>query len=183
MFNKTQRYQELKRKKYLSALSKLEKKKEEEKKIMDLFSHSSKNSKNYIDPSMFQDQTIKKILKCNKRAFGVPGSDKMLPDIKPSASTKNILSTDRYGKRLANILYNNTYRNSIYCKNILVRRILEEKKDSSAFVKKNDEKQIDIDNEIDVDLQLKKNVEKHTLEFGQYKHKVGGCFLYKRKNF
>ena len=76
VFNKTQRYQELKRKKYLSALSKLEKKKEEEKKIMDLFSHSSKNSKNYIDPSMFQDQTIKKILKCNKRAFGVPGSDK-----------------------------------------------------------------------------------------------------------
>ena len=110
-FNKTKKYKELKSKVNLKNLMIKAQEKEKEDRLIELFSHSSKKSDEYIDPNMFLNSNIRKILSIHKRNFGNNEQPKPFPEIKPQI--KYLVQTEDVKKRLDKILYNNTYRNSM----------------------------------------------------------------------
>ncbi|OMJ80525.1 hypothetical protein SteCoe_19222 [Stentor coeruleus] len=169
-FNQTKSYKELKKKAVLRKLREKELEKEKERRILELFTHSSKHSKEFIDPSMLQDQNIKKILKGNKRSFGGYGHHVELPDIKGQKYHRGNLMSDRISnKNLKNILYNN-------------KETSLKKNGPTYYSPRFEEKHPIFEDEKEIDLQIKQRIDSCTLEVGQLKFKLARALIYKVKN-
>lgn len=186
VFNRTKNYIELKSKVNQIRSLEAQKAKEKQKRIAELFAHSSKNSE-YIHPDMLKNQEVKNILRKNKRSFGGTNEDtkSSLPEVKISLSTKNILDSKLANKNLRNILYNNTYRNSSFCRNNQMLKLIDSKKISSqATSPKFSEKNPNLtETDKDVDDELNERIHKSILEFGELKLKLVRHSKYKIKNF
>lgn len=169
-FNQTKSYKELKKKAVLRKLKEKELEKEKERRILELFTHSSKHSKEFIDPSMLQDQNIKKILKGNKRSFGGYGNNVALPDIKGQKYHRGNLMSDRISnKNLKNMLYSN-------------KEISLKKNGPTYYSPRFEEKHPIFEDEKEIDLQIKQRIDSCTLEVGQLKFKLARALIYKVKN-
>ncbi|OMJ67432.1 hypothetical protein SteCoe_35413 [Stentor coeruleus] len=169
-FNQTKSYKELKKKAVLRKLREKELEKEKERKIIELFTHSSKHSKEFIDPSMLQDQNIKKILKGNKRSFGGYGHSIELPDIKGQKYHRGNLMSDRISnKNFKNMMYNN-------------KETSLKKSGPTYYSPRFEEKHPIFEDEKEIDLQIKQRIDSCTLEVGQLKYKLARALIYKVKN-
>lgn len=186
VFNRTKNYIDLKSKVNRIRDLEAQKEKEKQKRIAELFVRSSKNAE-YIHPDMLKDQEVKNILRKNKRSFGGTNEDtkSSLPDIKISLSTKNILDSKIANKNLQNILYNNTYRNSSFCKKNQMLKMIESNKISSQTTspKYVEKKPNMTETDKDVDDELNERIHKSILEFGELKLKLVRHSNYKIKNF
>lgn len=184
VFNRTKNYKDQKLKVNIIRNLEIQRQKENQKKIAELFAHSSKNSE-FIHPDMLKDQTVKKVLRGNKRSFGGVGDDEgkfVLPEIQ--LSTKNLLGSKMANKNLKKILYNNTYRNSLYCKNNQMFKNIEIKKPESQVTSpKYEEKGSSIVQDENVDQELNERIKKSVLEYGELKLKLARCLIYKVKKF
>ena len=115
-FNKTRKYRELKNMADLKTTRDREERKNNEKQILELFTGKSRCSSQFIDPNMLKDERILLILRGNKRSFGGLDESPRLPDCPNTVYRKDVLSTDLARKKLDNILYNNTYKQTLLCK-------------------------------------------------------------------
>ena len=179
-FNKTRKYIEQKLKAQQKASLAKAKQKEKEEKLLQLFAHSSKHSDQFIDPRMLEDQQVRRLLQGNKRSFGSFESTLALPEIKFGYSTKNLLSTRDAEKKLNKILYNNTYRHSVFCKKNRILKNINIISPTSGM-QKNMEKPLDEGGEIDQ--HLRERIRKESLEYGQIKHKIARSLVVRAKIF
>jgi hypothetical protein len=182
-FKRTMNYIDLKSKASMLRIKEKQREKEKLDKIQELFTHSSKNSYEFIHPDMLKDQIVKKVLRKNKRSFGGFEERSNFRDIKPCIVNKNILTSKLAKKNLENILYNNTYRNSLKFNNNRIIKNLEVKTPiSHATSPKYEERLVTIKGEKEVDLHLKELIQQSMLEFGELKMKLARCLIYKVKN-
>lgn len=182
-FNRTKNFIDLKSKANILRSREKLKEKEKQDKIAKLFVHSSKNSFEFIHPDMLKDKTVKNVLMKNKRSFGGFDDKLNLPDIKPFIGNKNFLTSKIAKKNLENILYNNTYRNSLYCKyNRIIQNIEIKTPISKATSPKYEEKIDFFKEDKELDLHIKERIKQSSLEFGEIKLKLARCLIYKVKN-
>ena len=182
-FNRTKNYIDLKSKAKILRSRQNQREKEKQEKIAKLFIHSSKNSCEFIHPDMLKDQTVKNVLKKSKRSFGGFDDKLNLPDIKPFVGNKNALTSKIAKKNLENILYNNIYRNSIYCKyNRIIQNIEVNTPISKATSPKYEEKIDFFNEEKELDMHLKERIQQSMLEFEELKLKLARSLMYKVKN-